>query len=323
MNMGIALSPEMLALTFGGMILFLGIVVMSLGKGKTIGLAGKLFQNVDDDILKAEEKLREIAVDESIAKKDDGMSWLQKKQRELIQSNTGITISLYVVIMAVSMLVIFLAIYAIMGNALIPIPFAFLGLLVPEKIVKFKLDGNIKSFNSQLVKALRRMASGMRAGSSLKQALMDVAKARTMPVIIRAEFRKALQDMEYGLKIEEALYNMYTRTGSKDVQFLAIAIEIQRQLGGNMAQTFDTISSSISNRNLMENDVRATLAQVNATSTILSLMPFGMIGLLFFISPGYFAPLFETFIGKFVFLGCIGFVFIGIFVMKKMSKIEL
>ena len=76
------------------------------------------------------------------------------------------------------------------------------------------------------------MASVMRSGGSLKQALADVSRSRSMATAIRLEFSKVLSDIEYGFAIEEALHKLYERTGSKDVQFLAIAVEIQRQLGG-------------------------------------------------------------------------------------------
>lgn len=314
-------SPEMLSFLAGALVLFIFLVVFSIRKGKKIKIANRI--QVDREKAAIDEMIKEIEIEESIVRKEDELTWLQKKQRELQQSNTGITLPIYLTILSVSMLLIFLIVYKIMGIALISIPFSFLGLMIPEKIVKSRLEKNIENFNSQLVKALRRMASVMRSGGSLKQALVDVSRSRSMPVIVRLEFKKVLTDVEYGASIEEALYKLYERTGSKDVQYLAIAVEIQRQLGGNIAQIFDTISQSISNRNLMESDVRATLAQVSASSTILSLMPFGLCTVIYIISPDYFDALFLSFTGRLIFLLCFSFILLGMFIIKKMSKLEL
>ena len=202
-------------------------------------------------------------------------------------------------------------------------PFSLLGFYFPEKLVQVKREKNIKHFDDELVKALRRMASVMRAGGSLKMALEDVSRSRSMPTVIRLEFNKVLSDIEYGMFIEDALYRLYERTGSRDARFLAIAVETQRQLGGNIAQTFDTIAATISNRRLLESEVKATLSQVNATSNILSAMPFVMGGLVYLMNPEYFDPLFESLTGRFIFLGCFIFISIGVFVIKKMSKLKM
>lgn len=314
-------SAELIALVISGIVIFLGLTIKSLRRRKIISLEQKI--QMDREQVAIRQAMKELEIEESIQKREDSLSWIEKKKREIEQSGTNITFPVYITLLIAASSAIFFIVYKILGIAFIAVPFALLGYYFPEKIIQSRREKNIKYFNDELVKALRRMASVMRSGGTLKQALIDVSRSRSMPAVIRVEFSRVLADIEYGFAIEEAFYKLYERTGSKDVQFLAIAIEIQRQLGGNIAQTFDTIGATISNRRIMESEIRATLSQLNATSNILAAMPFVVGGMIFLINPNYFDPLFETLMGRFVFLGCLMFITAGVFVIKKMSKIEL
>lgn len=316
------ISAELIAILISGIVMFSGLVVLSIKSKRMVQLDERI--HIDQEEAAIAEALKQIEIEETVLEKESSLSWVDRKRRELEQSNTGITFPAYVVILTVSMLSIFLVVYKIMGIPIIAIPFSFLGIVIPQKIVDSRLNKNIDEFNDQLVKALRRMSSVMRSGGSLKQALIDVSRSRSMPAVVRIEFRRVLSDIEYGLAIEEALFKLYERTGSNDVKLLAIAVEIQRQLGGNIAQIFDTIGGSISNRKLMEGEVQATLAQARATSTILSLLPIFLGGMLYILSPDFFNPLFETLKGRFLLLTCISLIVTGIFVMnKQVSNIEI
>lgn len=314
-------NPEIIAVLVSGIVIFTGIVIMSQRRKKIIDLEKRL--NVDHEQIALKQAIKQLEIEESIAKNEDALPWLERKQRELDQSGTGITLPIYLTILVASSVLIFFIVYKIIGIVFLALPFSLLGFYMPDKLVKSRREKNIKYFDEELIKALRRMASVMRSGGSLKQALDDVTRSRSMPEVIRLEFNKVLADVEFGLSIEEALYRLYERTGSRDVQFLAIAVETQRQLGGNIAQTFDTIGATISNRRLMESEVKATLSQINATSNILSFLPFAIGGIIYLMSPDYFSPLFENLTGRFVFLGCLMFISTGVFVIKRMSKIEL
>ena len=311
MNIG----PQLISILISGIVLFGGLVFTNVLGRNRVELDQRISVSAEDSAIA--EALKEIEIEESVLKNENELSWADMKKRELVQSGTGITFPIYIVILVISMLAIFLLVYKIVGIVLLAIPFAFLGTIVPKKIVDAKLQKNIEAFNDQLVKALRRMSSVMRSGGSLKQALSDVSKAKSMPTVIRIEFRKVLTDTEYGLSIEEALFKLYERTGSSDVKLLAIAVEIQRQLGGNIAQIFDTIGTTISNRKLMDGDVKATLAQAKATSSILSAMPIVLGGALYLVSPDFFDPLTATLGGKIFILTMVSMIVFGIFVMKQ------
>lgn len=264
-----------------------------------------------------------IRMENSITQREQSANWLKRKERQLKQSNTGITLPIYFSVLIAACAGVFLFMYTIMRSASIALALATVGIFVPEALVKARVRQNIERFNSDLAKALRRMASILRSGGTLKDALMDTACSRSMPPIIQIELTKVIADIEYGKKFEDALYALYERTGSQDVMQLAVAVEVQGRGGGDMAKTFDSIAQNITNRELMQSDVKATLAQNRVSATALSVMPFFMVFLFRFISPGYFDPLLGTTTGKLVFLICFLWIGLGAVVIRRMSNLKL
>lgn len=314
------MTPLLIAMLIGIFIIFSGFSILK-SKAPDVKIKDRI--QLDKDKLVMDKTIKELETQSKIAQKELELNWFEKKKRELKQANIGLTFPTYMVILALSMLAIFVIVNLIMGIPILALMFSFVGILVPEKVVEHLVSKNIDKFNSQLIQALRRMSSIMRSGGSLKQALKGVSDSNSISQVVRYEFRKVLIDMEYGLSIEEAFFKLYERTGSKDIQFLAVAIEVQRQLGGNIAQIIDSIAQNISNRELMQSDVKATLAQINATSNILSIMPFALCGIVIMINPGYFSVLFGSLFGKTIVLACLCLLIAGVFVIKKMSYIKL
>lgn len=312
-------SPAIVSLFLSGIIIFVGLLIAKKNKKENIDMASRISikqDDVDDILDKMKEKNK-------LTSKENNLTFFEKKKMQLVQSNCGINFSSYIVMMIISVLIVFLIVYKIIGISFIALLFSLLGTKIPNILIQKKQSRNIESFNTQLIKALRRMASVMRSGGSIKQALIDIKDARSMPNIIKKEFKVVLTDIEYGISIEDALYKLYERTGSKDVRLLSISIAIQRNLGGNIARTLDTISQSISNRNLMEQEVKTSMGQLKASSTILSIMPFFISGILYVLNPGHFEPLFETIEGRFMLLFCIIFILTGTYIINKMAKIEI
>jgi tight adherence protein B len=190
--------------------------------------------------------------------------------------------------------------------------------------VKKKQEKNQAIFNANLVKALRRMASNLRAGGTLKQAIMDVGKSNSMPIATRTEFINVLSDMEYGASVEAAFYKLYDRTGADDVRTLAVTIEIQRRTGGNLAEAFDNLAKVINKRELQEADIKATLAQAKSSAKLVSFMPFGLTFLLQIIQPNYFDAFYAwgDGLGKIIAFMIYGVICFGILLIDKMSSIK-
>lgn len=265
--------------------------------------------------------------DKSLANQHNtkNLDWFERTAKELEQSHTGITMPIYLGIMMGSMIIVMVLAYVILKSLLLAAIASLLGLVIPKAVVNMKRQKDVATFNANLVKALRRMGSNLRAGGTLKQAVMDVGKSASMPTPIRNEFINILSDMEYGDSIETALYKLYDRTGVEDVRTMALTVEIQRRTGGNLAEAFDNLARLINKRELQEADIKATLSQAKASSKLISFMPFAMTLLLNVISPNYF----DTFyawgdgLGRIIAFFMYGMIVVGIFVIGKMSDIKI
>lgn len=303
-----------------GVFVFIGVLVSGIfTKKKKVNLQDTI--GIDE----AEQMLMEEMQDDSLASKENQKkSWSEKKALQLQQSNTGITLTTYLAIMFGAGVALFIFAYMILKEPIYAILAACFGYVVPEMIVKNKVEKNISIFNANLVKALRRMASNMRAGGTLKQAIMDVGKSQSMPSAIRVEFINVLSDMEYGATPEEAFYKLYERVGSEDVRTLALNVEIQRRTGGNMAESFDGLARIINKRELEEADIKATIAQTKSSGTIISIIPFALTAVLNLMSPTYFDAMYRwgDGLGKIIVFGCYIIIGFGVFIMNRMTSIK-
>lgn len=255
-------------------------------------------------------------------KRKEKRNFIEKLNDELVQTQTGITLPVYLLILAASVAGIFMVTNFILGVPLVSILFSMLGVFIPKAVVNFLRKKNMDFFDLQLVPVLRRMSSLLRSGASLKQALQDVSSSVSVPVKLRKEFRKVLQDIEAGDELEPALFRMYERIGSGSLLFLAVTVDILRKQGANLPEVFDTISQNISTKNISERKVRSTLAQLRASSNLLSLLPFVIGGTLTLMNPGYFDPLFQSMGGRILLFTILLMMVTGFFVFKKLSKVE-
>src|SRR5690606_6508067 len=144
------------------------------------------------------------------------------------------------------------------------------------------------------------------------------------------EFRRVVQEMQIGITMEKALDNLFRRIPSDDLDFVITAINVQREVGGNLSEILDTISFTIRERVRIKGEIRVMTSNVRASGAILSLIPVFLALALYFISPEYigefFAPnpyLPQPLCG-FIAVGVIvGMIIAGYLVMMKIADIEV
>ncbi len=185
---------------------------------------------------------------------------------------------------------------------------AVLGLLIGFRIRKRQ-----KQFSDQLGGMLLLMSNGLRAGFSFLQAVELIVTDMKPP--ISQEFRQLLQEIRLGVPAEEALDRMDKRIQNKDLHIILTAIQIQRQVGGNLAQIFDTIALTIQDRIRLEAEVKALTAQGKLSAIVLGVLPVFLAVAMTAIAPDFMAPLYHTTMGKIgiaagILLDCIGTIII-------------
>jgi tight adherence protein B len=115
--------------------------------------------------------------------------------------------------------------------------------------------------------------------------------ATEMPPPISREFERVVQEVRLGLGLEQALANMYRRVPSEDLDLVITAVNIQREVGGNLAEVLDTISFTIRERVRIKGEIRTLTAQGRVSGWIISLLPIGLGGVLYLMNPDYVSEL--------------------------------
>ncbi|HTP00972.1 MAG TPA: type II secretion system F family protein [Anaerolineales bacterium] len=207
-----------------------------------------------------------------------------------------------------------------------PISFAIgavLGYLAPGIYMKRQQARRLNRFNDQLSDMLNLMVNGLRAGYSTLQAMEAVSKE--LPSPISDEFRRVVQEMQIGIPMDAALQNLIRRIPSDDLDFVVTAINVQREVGGNLSEILDTISFTIRERVKIKGEVRVITSQVRASGTILALIPIFLTIVLWFLNPKYLMSFMDG--GPYCAVGAGGLVVIliglGYFIMMRIASIEV
>ena len=175
------------------------------------------------------------------------------------------------------------------GNVLALLLGVVLGVLAPVMYLSIRTSRRKKAFMSILPDTLALMASGLRAGYSLPQAMDSVVREGREP--IRSEFNRALIEARLGVPAEDALEGIAERMDSQDFKWVVMAIRIQREVGGNLAELLDTVSGTIRERDRLRRLVSTLSAEGRLSAWILGLLPVVFATYLLLTQPQYLQPL--------------------------------
>lgn len=200
---------------------------------------------------------------------------------------------------------------------------AVLGYLAPGIYLGRLQSRRLNRFNDQLPDMLNLTVNGLRAGYSTMQAMEAVSKELAAP--ISEEFRRVVQEMQIGLPMETALANLFRRIPSDDLDFVITAINVQREVGGNLSEILDTISFTIRERIRIKGEIRVVTAQVRTSGSILSLIPIGLTLILWFLNPRYLMSFMDAGPLCAVIAGVTVVILIGsgYYVMMRIAQIEV
>jgi tight adherence protein B len=177
------------------------------------------------------------------------------------------------------------------GGLMMGIVFAAVGAFMPPLYVRRARGQRLKEFNNQLSDMLNLMVNGLRAGYSTLMAMEAVSKELAPP--IADEFRRVVQEIQLGIPLEEALEHLVRRIDSEDLDMVITAINVQREVGGNLAEIFDGISHTIRERVRIRGEIQALTAMGRATAWVISIMPLALVGALFLINRPYVMQFFN------------------------------
>ncbi len=180
--------------------------------------------------------------------------------------------------------------YVLLGEVVLAVLFVVLGWFAPRWYVSIRQGQRLKAFNNQLGDALNLMVNGLRSGYSVLQAMEAVA--REMPPPIAVEFARVVQENQLGISLEQALANMLRRINSDDLDLVVTAINVQREVGGNLAEILDVISFTIRERVRIKGEINTLTAQGRYSGYVISFLPIVLGLILFVINKPYVSLLF-------------------------------
>jgi tight adherence protein B len=211
---------------------------------------------------------------------------------------------------------------AIVVGALVVGPFGLpTGYRLPRYVVETMWERRVQAFEDQMLDALSFMSNGLKSGLSLLQC-MDMVREE-LPNPISQEFGMTLNEQRVGVPLEDALVNLEKRIGSEDVQLFVTSINILRQSGGNLAETFDTIASTIRERKRVQGKVQSLTAQGVAQGVIIVLMPFVLGGILYMMDPELISRMWTTWLGWVLIFFMLGLQGAGGLMIRKIVRVRV
>ena len=209
------------------------------------------------------------------------------------------------------------------GSVLFAFAGLVLGLFIPRFVVRYLQGQRLRKFNDQLPDALNLVVNSLRSGFSALQAMEAISQE--LPAPISDEFRRVVQEMQLGVPMEGALENLQRRIVSDDLDLAVTAINIQREVGGNLAEILDTISYTIRERIRMLGEVRATTAQVTFSGRFLALMPLILSVILWALNRDYMMQFFDApIICGIAMLTLAGIMLVsGYVILTRIAKVEI
>jgi tight adherence protein B len=173
----------------------------------------------------------------------------------------------------------------------------------------------------QLPQVLESMVSALRAGSPVMETFKVLSE--TAPEPIRSEFKRALVSLQLGKSFRDAIMEMSNRIRTPDFKLLAQAIFISQDVGANLADVVATIAEAIRERFKLRDFMNSLTAQGKATAVFIGVLPYGITGMTYMMTPGYIIPFFNHPIARIVFIGLILWEFVGFWILMKLTTFEV
>jgi tight adherence protein B len=243
---------------------------------------------------------------------------------QLRLSQTGYTWTLAQYLMAsagLALVIIFLLIFKGLPP-LYALPFGMLvGVGLPHYVVSKLIKRRVAKFTARFPDAIELMVRGLRSGLPISETIAIVAEE--LPDPVGNEFRQVADKMRIGRTMDAALQETANRLGTPEFQFYVISLAIQRETGGNLAETLSNLADVLRKRSQMKLKIRAMSSESKASAYIVGALPFIVFGLIWFINGQYMQNFFID--QRLIIAGCIGLVWmaIGAFIMAKMVNFEI
>ncbi|MFZ5917092.1 MAG: type II secretion system F family protein [Chloroflexota bacterium] len=239
----------------------------------------------------------------------------------LAQANVRLTVTEYIIINILSVVGALFGGYLIFQTWVLAVFVGVFGYFLPRMYLGFAKNRRLHRFNDQLGDCINLLVNGLRSGYSMLQAMETVAKE--LPAPISEEFARVVQEVGLGLSSEQSLNNMWRRIQSDDLDLMITAVNVQHEVGGNLAEILDIISFTIRERVRIKGEIRTLTAQGMLSGYVISFLPIGLGLIMFLMNREYMTRMFTTTCG-WIMVGVALFgIVVGFIAIQKIVRIEV
>ncbi|MBN1934228.1 MAG: type II secretion system F family protein [Anaerolineae bacterium] len=281
-------------------------------------IAGQEGKPTEKDIDQEAKRLSKLT--ESLGKVVEKQSFGVKIAERLARASIKLTVGEFVILSIISP-VLFGALAFIIFRSFLFLVGVLVGLFVPRMVVNMMSKRRLKQFNEQLGPAINLMVNGLRSGYSMLQAMESVA--RDMPVPTSEEFGRVTLEIGLGIPNDEALQHLGKRVPSDDLALMITAINVQHEVGGNLAEILDVISFTIRERVRIKGEIAALTAQGMMTGYVISGLPIALALILTAMNREYMGRMFTMTCGWIMIGVSVVMIVAGFFAMMKIVQIEV
>lgn len=228
--------------------------------------------------------------DDMLASRPIGKKWRQ----QLARADLKITPAEFAALHVISTIGFFILGYFVLfsGQLVMGVVAAFVGFFAPRIVVSRQTSRRLGQFENQLADTLGLWVNALRSGYSVLQAMEAIS--RDAPEPTATEFKRVVQEVQLGIDMEDAFQHLLDRMESEDLDLVVTAVNIQREVGGNLAEILDVISHVIRERIKLKGEISVLTAQGRITGYLISFLPIVLALFLNLINPGYVGLLFSN-----------------------------
>lgn len=328
-----ALTPQVMVLLAGGGITIILLFAMFWGDSPDKQLNKRLARVSGELVLTREIK---VAHAQSLRRKtsDSDIAFVNrliktflpnpdKLRMRLARTGKNISLGEYVMLNAFLIPLFYLLFFYVLHWAK---PMAFflaiaVGLFIPHFVTGKMGDRRLRKFLGSFPEAIDTICRGLRAGLPITESIATVGNELPDPVGI--EFRRISDSVRMGRALEESMWDVAGRLNTPEFRFFIIALAIQRETGGNLAETLGNLADLLRKRRQLRLKIRAMSSEARASAMIIGSLPFLMFGLLMAVNSEYMMIMLTDLKGKFLLAGGLTWLSLGVFVMKQMISFEI
>jgi len=218
-----------------------------------------------------------------------GKKWRTQLARADLKLTVAEFLGMHFAAMGAAFLIAIL--FVVKGDIIMSTVAAFVGFFIPRMIVSSRISSRLKKFEQQLPDILGLWVNAMRSGYSVAQAMEAIGRDAAEPS--RTEFKRVVQELQLGIAMPEALGHMLERVESEDFDLVVTAVNIQREVGGGLAEILEILSNTIRERIKLKGEVMVLTSQGRLTGKLISAMPILLALYLRVANPSYINTMFE------------------------------